>query len=247
MFEDIQKHRQAVQENIEKAFQIGYTESEDFEKAHQVGDIHPNGKWVWTQLPSGKFDWRVIKKKQEKLMATQSQKTTPKSSVVGAQTFEDVLAAYRKGGINAVQTFDGKAYDLFEYEKQKKMALSVDESGRSFGAQIVKTNIKETQQKIDDTKKNHPGATATMAKLNQQMAKFNAQLKAIEDAEREVKKVPGGKRINYDDDIVEVYDNKGKKVYAGILDDTPYKDEDYRWNDKDKNYDLPHGYKMVGK
>ena len=64
MFEDIQKHRQAVRENIEKSLQIGFTESEDFEKAHQVGDIHPNGKWVWTQLPSGKFDWRVIKNKQ---------------------------------------------------------------------------------------------------------------------------------------------------------------------------------------
>ena len=63
MFEDIQKHRQAVRENIEKSLQIGYTESEDFEKAHQVGDVHPNGKWVWTQLPSGKFDWRVIKVK----------------------------------------------------------------------------------------------------------------------------------------------------------------------------------------
>src|SRR5574344_342245 len=61
MFEDIQKHRQAVRENIEKSLQIGYTEGEDFEKAHNVGDIHPNGKWVWTQLPSGKFDWRVRK------------------------------------------------------------------------------------------------------------------------------------------------------------------------------------------
>lgn len=65
MFEDIQKHRQAVRENIEKSLQIGYTESEDFEKAHKVGDVHPNGKWVWTQLPSGKFDWRVIKVKPQ--------------------------------------------------------------------------------------------------------------------------------------------------------------------------------------
>lgn len=63
MFEELKAHRQAVQENIEKAFEIGFTGNDDFEKAHQVGDIHPNGKWVWTQLPSGKFDWRVIKKK----------------------------------------------------------------------------------------------------------------------------------------------------------------------------------------
>lgn len=64
MFETLNKHRQAVQENIKKAFEIGFTGNEDFEKAHQVGDIHPNGKLVWTQLPSGKYDWRVIKNKQ---------------------------------------------------------------------------------------------------------------------------------------------------------------------------------------
>lgn len=64
MFEELNAHRQAVQENIEKAFEVGFTGNEDLEKAHQVGDIHPNGKWVWTQLPSGKYDWRVIKNKQ---------------------------------------------------------------------------------------------------------------------------------------------------------------------------------------
>ncbi len=92
MFEDIQKYRQAVQENIEKSFQIGFTESEDLQKAHNVGDIHPNGKWVWTQLPSGKYDWRVIKKTAQgagnatptpagSKNDTQNQKTAPKSSV----------------------------------------------------------------------------------------------------------------------------------------------------------------------
>lgn len=34
----------------------------DIEKAHQVGDEHPNGKWVWTEYAPGKFDWRGIKK-----------------------------------------------------------------------------------------------------------------------------------------------------------------------------------------
>lgn len=84
MFEDIQKHRQAVRENIEKSLQIGFTESEDFEKAHQVGDIHPNGKWVWTQLPSGKFDWRVRKVQPQANTGGGSGimgKTAPKSAV----------------------------------------------------------------------------------------------------------------------------------------------------------------------
>ena len=37
-------------------------EETDIEKAaHQVGDIHPNGKWMWIEYAPGKFDWRTIK------------------------------------------------------------------------------------------------------------------------------------------------------------------------------------------
>lgn len=55
--EDITKHRQAIADNIAKAF------GEDFEKAHKDGDIHPNGKWYWNSSASGgKGDWRVIRK-----------------------------------------------------------------------------------------------------------------------------------------------------------------------------------------
>ena len=28
---------------------------------HIVGEVHPNGKWVWTEYKNGKFDWRGIK------------------------------------------------------------------------------------------------------------------------------------------------------------------------------------------
>lgn len=62
MFEELNAHRLAVQENIKKAFEIGFT-GNDIEKAHQVGDIHPNGKWVWTEYKPGKFDWRPPKKR----------------------------------------------------------------------------------------------------------------------------------------------------------------------------------------
>lgn len=34
----------------------------DIEKARQVGEVHSNGKWVWTEYAPGKFDWRIIKK-----------------------------------------------------------------------------------------------------------------------------------------------------------------------------------------
>lgn len=61
MFEELNQHRAAVAEQIQKACEIGFTGGE-LEKAHKVGDVHPNGKWVWTQLPSGRYDWRVIKR-----------------------------------------------------------------------------------------------------------------------------------------------------------------------------------------
>lgn len=97
MFEELNAHRQAVRENIEKAFEIGFTGNNDLEKARQVGDIHPNGKWVWTQLPSGKYDWRVIKKTSDSAPAA-TQKTTQsrkKSSKPASQEmmeeFMDIL------------------------------------------------------------------------------------------------------------------------------------------------------------
>lgn len=63
MFEDLNSHRAAVTENIQKGFEIGFIpETNSVSKAHKEGDIHPNGKWIWTRLPSGKYDWRVIKK-----------------------------------------------------------------------------------------------------------------------------------------------------------------------------------------
>jgi len=42
-------------------------EKDLIEKAikRQVGDVHPNGKWAWTEYKSGKYDWRPIKNKTQ--------------------------------------------------------------------------------------------------------------------------------------------------------------------------------------
>lgn len=259
MFEDIQKHRQAVAENIEKSLQIGYTESEDLEKAHNVGDVHPNGKWVWTQLPSGKYDWRTIKKtsnpvsgnvstqqavddaKAKMAAGVAAKKQTSKSSVNGANTFEDVLSAYQKGGINAVQMFDGKLYNLVEYENQKKQALKVDDAARTVGKQLVEENIKETQQKLNDTKRNHPSAAVALSKLMQSMAKYNAQLKAIEDAEEELKKSPKAPTFKLVPDTYIKHGNLSSKDFKDLYQKAydAYKDEsaDAIWDKIMKNQD----------
>lgn len=35
--------------------------AEEVIKARNAGDIHPNGKWVWTEYKPGHFDWRPLK------------------------------------------------------------------------------------------------------------------------------------------------------------------------------------------
>lgn len=88
MFEELNQHRQAVEEQIQKGFEIGFTGNE-LEKAHNVGDIHPNGKWVWTQLPSGRYDWRVIKKNA----AT----ATPQDTANGKKSWDNLSDFYKNG------------------------------------------------------------------------------------------------------------------------------------------------------
>ena len=67
MFEDINTHRQAVKQQIQKAFEVGFVPECDFEKArHNVGDIDPSGKFVWTEYAPGKYDWHIIKKPSQK-------------------------------------------------------------------------------------------------------------------------------------------------------------------------------------
>lgn len=34
--------------------------------AHYVGEIHPNGKWVWTEWKPGHFDWKSLRGKHHK-------------------------------------------------------------------------------------------------------------------------------------------------------------------------------------
>ena len=60
------------------------------------------------------------------------------------------------------------------------------------------------------------------------------------------KRIPKGKRICYEDDLVRVYNDKGEVDYQGTLDYCPYKNDDYRWSEAEQCYLLPHGYKMIG-
>lgn len=76
--EEILRHRKAVKDNILKSFGVETSEDSleksegvNIEKAHQDGDMHPNGKWVWrSSANGGKGDWRVASKGKEEVKPT---------------------------------------------------------------------------------------------------------------------------------------------------------------------------------
>lgn len=68
---------------------------DDIEKARVVrqdGDIHPNGKWVWSsQAAGGKGDWRVIKKPKDGSPAPAPAKKETKSANAPALSSEAIM------------------------------------------------------------------------------------------------------------------------------------------------------------
>ena len=74
---DIRKRRALINRQISKGFNDNFDQEniskaydDEFNKAHKVGDIHPNGKWIWTEIKPGKFDWRVIGGRRNKKSAS---------------------------------------------------------------------------------------------------------------------------------------------------------------------------------
>ena len=68
---------------------------------------------------------------------------------------------------------------------------------------------------------------------------------AVSSSTRRPSKVPKSDRGFYDDSYATVYNDKGKVVERGLWDNSAYRDEQIKWNERDGNYDLPRGYKIV--
>ena len=173
MFEELNKHRAAVAENIQKACEIGFTGNE-LEKAHKVGDIHPNGKWVWTQLPSGRYDWRVIKKTSGGsggAAPATAQKKEEKKISIGAN--HPALASVP--GVNNVKemltTFNSKYTDLSKVKMHRtpKGNWDVSYDGHRLGI-LNKDQIKESSVRkmgwLEEDKETKKPETKKQAKVS---------------------------------------------------------------------------------
>lgn len=136
MFEELNTHRQEVEEQIQKGFEIGFTEN-SISKAHKAGDVHPNGKWVWTLLPSGRYDWRVIKKQAQTVETPKQEepKQTSKftreelrkdyNSVEWADSAEKKTLA-DKYGVQSLKKSDIQKEILNQLREARKTAVSFD-------------------------------------------------------------------------------------------------------------------------
>lgn len=118
-----------------------------FEKARAVGDIHPNGKWVWTQLPSGKFDWRTIKQKKEPGQAdTSGGKKSAETKTKQKKTIEDF----------ARETDDKVLERAAKSGDEKIAAAAKKELARRKKEQPVKKEEKKPEEKKFQSPKESP-------------------------------------------------------------------------------------------
>ena len=104
MFEEIRQHNTLVRDQIYKGFAGG---EELLNKSHNIGDIHPNGKWVQTEYAPGKFDWRV-KKSEE-----------PDPRVDNYKTASEKTGERNPGGENYGWKNSAAGYDARELDSEE--------------------------------------------------------------------------------------------------------------------------------
>ena len=149
MFNPIEMRRRMVQERIEKSF------DNEIEKAkHQVGEVHPNGKWIWTEYAPGKFDWKSKKGKYYKnggSTASTASKTPEDNGY--AERFkknfkdasDDVLNKVISGKIQGTDADKRLAKEILDERKSSA-------EGEKYAAKIIDL-LKVSSSKYSDIKK----------------------------------------------------------------------------------------------
>ena len=137
MFEELNAHRKAVQENIRKAFEIGFTGNEYLEKAYQVGDEatdkHGVTYYVHALNAAGKPLWR--KKKDSGAKANNSSSTGRGNNSVKSSSSEQAVDA---GSITLKITNNGSGVVKLSDSVNAKWQDVKDED---FGGRIIGIKI----------------------------------------------------------------------------------------------------------
>ena len=136
--EDVLKKRLEIRDNIAKSLGVE-GECNNLEKAHEVGDIHPNGKLVWTEYQPGKFDWRKNKGVGKKTTAPAAKDPGKKSSNKnrGSKTAGSVPSELKTGDI----LID------FDIEGRVESVTRVTQAGRSKDGKLKGFNAENKRTK----------------------------------------------------------------------------------------------------
>ena len=198
MFEEINAHRLAVQENIKKAFEIGFT-GNDIEKAHQVGDIHPNGKWAWTEYKPGKFDWRPLKRRSDasERSDASAKKEEDESGKKKLLERKDALDIEIKKLNNQI-IVNGDSVRKVLQDKKKKL-----ESEREDIAKRISKMSSDSQASSSSSKQ------AVDVKVKPSSKKNPAELKTISEVEDYAKSISG---VTFKS-VKSGWDDKGAKAF----------------------------------
>ena len=201
MFEELNAHRQAVQENIRKAFEVGFTGNEDLEKAYQVGDEatdkHGVTYYVHALNAAGKPLWR--KKKDSGAKATNSGLTEQEKKE------KSFLESAVRSGHRLSQRDANRLYAL--QRKERQAVTTADKPGTLKDApKTEKPGQQQTKMKVDDTTidqteydkayKTAISATETEEHLKSSLAKIEENIKTIKDALANASDVTAGKLQN---------------------------------------------------
>lgn len=136
-------HRDA----ISKA-QEGFDDIEKARVVRQDGDIHPNGKWVWSsQAAGGKGDWRVIKKPKDGSPAPAPDKKETKSANAPALSSEALMKTLEN--MSAEDLIKLQSLIANAVAKKTKSADVTKESGEKMGeaiGSVLAQGIKATKR-----------------------------------------------------------------------------------------------------
>ena len=159
MDEIIKKHRAMVAERLTQGFSSVHRDTlskaqeafDDIEKARVVrqdGDIHPNGKWVWSsQAAGGKGDWRVIKKPKDGAPASAPAKKETKSANAPALSSEALMKTLEN--MSAEDLIKLQSLIANAVAKKTKSADVTKESGEKMGeaiGSVLAQGIKATKR-----------------------------------------------------------------------------------------------------
>lgn len=132
-----------------------------FEKAHNVGEVHQNGKWVWTEFSPGKFDWRVKKKKK-----TQNTINSSVKMIKNDNSANGGKIVQQKQSVNSLITVQ-QAFNDVQTLNPSGSTIS------SLGNFVSSLNQQISDDKINSVKKYLPKDSLALKIINNNKGKFS--------------------------------------------------------------------------